>query len=98
MFDDPKALTSADWHNIHLFLKWFWIYFPLVATFAVTMLTAYALIPSLVMTGHLPGSATRLKLPLTVFAFVVLVAAVIILVFGINQTLDVTNFWDRLLI
>ena len=95
---DPEALTTADWENIHLFLQWFWIYFPLITTFAVTMLTAYALIPSAVATGHLPEKANRLRLPLTVFAFLILVAAVVILILGINQTLDVRNFWDRLLI
>ena len=96
--DDPKALTSADWNNIHLFLQWFWIYFPLVVTFALTMLTAYAFIPSAVATGHLPPSASRLKLPLTAFALLVAAAAIVILILGINQTLDVRNFWDRLLI
>ena len=95
---DPKALDSTDWNNIHLFLQWFWIYFPLVVAFAVTMLTAHALIPSAVETGHLPASASRLKLPLTALALVIAVAAIIILVLGINQTLDVRNFWDRLLI
>jgi len=98
MFDDPKALTSTDWNNIHLFLQWFWIYFPLALTFAVTVLTAHAIIPSLVTTGHLPGVASRFKLPLNVFALLVFAAAVVILVFGINQTLDVANFWDRYLI
>ncbi len=96
--DDPKALTSADWNNIHLFLQWFWIYFPLVVTFAVTILTAHALIPSAVLTGHLPPSVSRLRLPLTAFAFLIAAAAIVILVLGINQTLDVRNFWDRLLI
>ncbi len=95
---DPKALTSTDWQNIHLFLQWFWIYFPLVVTFALTMLTAHALIPSAVETGHLPPSVGRLKWPLTGFALLVAVVAIIILILGINQTLDVRNFWDRLLI
>ena len=96
--DDPKALTSVDWNNIHLFLQWFWIYLPLVIIFAVTMLTAYALISSAVATGHLPPSASRLRLPLIAFALAVAVVAIVILVLGINQTLDVRNFWDRLLI
>ena len=96
--DDPKALNSVDWHNIHLFLQWFWIYFPLIVTFAITMLIAYAFIPSAVATGHLPPSASRLKIPLTALAVLAGVAAIVILIFGINQTLDVRNFWDRLLI
>ncbi len=95
---DPKALTSADWHNIHLFLQWFWIYLPLVVAFAVTMLTAHALIPSAVSTGHLPPGVAKLKLPLTLIALIIAVAAIIILALGINQTLDVRNFWNRLLI
>ena len=95
---DPKALDSTDWNNIHLFLQWFWIYFPLVVAFAVTMLTAYALIPSAVATGHLPASASKLKIPLTAVALLFVVAAIIMLILGINQTLDVRNFWDRLLI
>ncbi len=95
---DPKALTSTDWQNIHLFLQWFWIYFPLVVVFAVTMLTAHALIPSAVSTGHLPQSVSRLKWPLTGLALIIAVVAIVILVLGINQTLDVRNFWNRLLI
>ena len=95
---DPKALDSSDWNNIHLFLQWFWIYFPLAVAFAGTMLTAFALIPSAVATGHLPASASKLQIPLIAFALLVAVAAIIILILGINQTLDVRNFWNRLLI
>ena len=98
MFDDPKALTSVEWQNIHLFLQWFWIYFPIVFTFAITMLIAHALIPSLVITGHLPESTQRLRVPLTGFAALVFVAGVVILVLGINATLDVRQIWPRFLI
>ena len=98
MFDDPKALTSVEWNNIHFFLQWFWIYLPIVITFAITMLTAHALIPSLVSTGQLPESMQRLRLPLTAFAALVFVAAVVILILGINATLDVRQVWPRFLI
>jgi len=98
MFDDPKALTSVEWNNIHLFLQWFWIYLPIVVTFAITMLTAHALIPSLVNTGHLPESVQRLRMPLTGFAALVFVAGVVILVLGINATLDVRQIYNRFLI
>jgi len=98
MFDDPKALTSVEWNNIHMFLQWFWIYLPIVVTFAITMLTAHALIPSLVNTGHIPESMQRLRMPLTGFAALVFVVAVVILVLGINATLDVRQVWPRFLI
>jgi hypothetical protein len=98
MLDDPKALTSANWNDIHIWLTWLWTYVPLVLTFALTILTAHAIIPSLILTGHLPQSANRLRAPLTGFALLVLVGAVVILVFAINKTLDVEKFWDRYLI
>ncbi|GIS92963.1 MAG: hypothetical protein CM1200mP22_02000 [Dehalococcoidia bacterium] len=48
MFEDPKALTSTDWQNIHMFLQWFWIYLPIVLTFGITLLIAHAFIPSMI--------------------------------------------------
>lgn len=98
MFEDPKALTQEFWQDIHVWLRWFWIYVPVVATFAVTVLTAHGIIPSLVGTGHLPASANRLRIPLTVFAFAVFVAAVVLMVLVVNSSLDVRKFWDRFLI
>ena len=61
MFDDPKALTGVNWHDLHVWLQWLWIYLPLVVTFALTVLIAHAIIPSLVTTGHLPATASRLR-------------------------------------
>ena len=98
MFDDPKALSSANWNDIHLWLTYFWIYVPLVLTFAFTMLTAHALIPSLINTGHIPTSVGRLRIPLTFFAALVFTAAVVMMVLTINKTLDLAKFWDRWLI
>ncbi len=98
MGDDIKALTSSNWNDIHWWLTYFWIYVPLVLTFAFTMLTAHAIIPSLIITKQLPTSAGRLKLPLTAFAGLVLVAAVIMAVLTVERTLDLARFWDRWLI
>ena len=95
MFDDPKALTAADWQNIHIWLQWLWIYLPLIVTFVVTMVVAHAVLPSLAMTGHLPESVLRLRTPLTGFALVALAVAIVFLVQAIIQTLTVENFWDR---
>ncbi len=95
MFEDPKGLTSANWTDIHVWLVWFWTFAPLVLTFVLTMLTAHAIIPSLIITRHLPPSAARLKNPLTGFAFVLFVATLIVLILGIRQTLNIEKFWDR---
>jgi hypothetical protein len=96
--DDPKALTSVEWQNIHFFLQWFWIFLPIVLTFAITMLTAHALIPSMIITGQLPDSANRIRVPMTGFAALVFVAGVVIFVLGVDATLDVRQVWSRLLI
>ena len=98
MFDDPKALTGANWNDIHNWLQWLWIYVTLAFTFALTLLVAHAFIPSLVATRHLPAGANRLRLPLSGFALAVLVAAVVMMVLVINSTLDVEKFYGRFLI
>ena len=98
MFDDPKGLTTASWQNIHYFLQWFWIYLPVLVAFALTMLTAHAIIPSLVITGHLPPGAGRARLPLTVLALVLLAAAVILMILVITNAYNVRLVYDRFLI
>ncbi len=96
--EDPKALTSVDWNNIHMFLQWFWIFFPIVVTFGITMLTAHALIPSMVSTGHLPESTQKLRIPLTMFAVLLFAAGTVVMVLIVNAELDISNIWDRVLI
>ena len=98
MFDDPKALTSANWGDIHNWLTYFWIYFPLIITAAFCALTAHAFIPSLISTGHLPQSAGRFRKPLTIFGLLVLVVAAVLFVMVVKLTLRVENIWNRFLI
>ena len=98
MLEDPKALTSVEWNNIHMFLQWFWIYFPIVVTFGLTLLVAHAVIPSMVSTGQLPESTQKLRVPLTGVAALRFVAGARILSLSINAQLDVKAIYDRLLI
>ena len=98
MLEDPKALTSVERNNIHMFLQWFWIYFPIVVTFGLTLLIAHAVIPSMVSTGQLPESTQKLRVPLTGVAALLFVAGAVILSLGINAQLDVKEIYDRLLI
>ncbi len=98
MFDDPKGLTSANWQDIHNWLTYFWIYYPLIITAAFCALTAHAFIPSLISTGHLPSSAARLRMPLTVFTVLVLLVAAFFLINVILRTLLLDNIWNRYLI
>lgn len=96
---DPNAVTSVDWLNIHNWLTLLWIYFPLVIGFAFSMLIAHAFIPSLVITGHLPPGAQRVRIPLTVVGVALVIAAAIIMFFVVILTPQaLSNIYDRLLI
>ena len=98
MSQDIQARTSENWNDIHYWLTYFWIYVPLVLTFALTMVTAHAIIPSLIITGQLPESAGKIRVAMTAFAAMVFVAAVIMMVLTVDRTLDLEKFWDRWLI
>ena len=98
MLDDPKALTSVEWNNIHMFLQWFWIYLPIVLTFGITLLTAHAIIPSMIQGGQIPESAQKLRVPMTGFDALLFVAGVVILILMINAQLDVQKIYSRVFI
>ena len=83
---DPNALTPNDWLNISNWLTMYWIYFPVVILFAFTLMIAHAFIPSAVQTGHLPPVMERLRWPMTIFALLLLVVAVVLMAFIINLT------------
>ena len=95
MFDDPKALTTANWQDIHVWLTFFWIYVPVVFTFAVTLLTAHAVIPSLIRTGHIPEGTNKLRIPLTAFAAVLFVAGAILMTLVVINAQNLEKFYDR---
>lgn len=98
MFDDPKALSSANWQAISLWLKLLWIYFPLIITAAFSALIAHAFIPSLVSTGHLSPAANRYRMPLTIFGLLVLLVAAVLFARVVIQTLLLDDIWNRYLI
>ena len=97
MFPDPVALQTENWHDIHVWLTFFWLYVPVVFTFGVTLLTAHAVIPSLIRTGHIPKGANKARIPLTAFAAVLLVVGVVLMVNVIIAAQNVGKFYDRYL-
>ena len=93
---DPNALTGTDWINIHNWLTLLWIFFPLMITFAFSMMIAHAFIPSGVMTGHFPPATRHLRIPLTVIGLVALVIALILFITAAFLTPEMLKlFWDR---
>ena len=60
---DPEYITSADWRDIGNFLTFIWLILLFAIGFGFNFLLAHAVIPSLIITGHIPerfGRARRL--------------------------------------
>ena len=68
---DPASITAADWSNVGDWLHWLWAYFFAIVILAFTFLTAHALIPSLIASGHLPREANMLRPPIYFGAIVI---------------------------
>lgn len=51
---DPSFITSAEWSQVGTLLKFLWGFLLFVVAFALTMLLAHALLPSLLSSGHVP--------------------------------------------
>ena len=95
---DPQGLSSSDWANLSNWLTLLWVFFPLVITFAFSMMIAHAFIPSAVDTGHLPQKMSILRLPITVLGLLALAGAVILMILVVLQAPGTLrgiwgNFW-----
>ena len=95
---DPSGLGSTDWANLSNLLTLLWIFFPLVITFAFSMMIAHAFIPSAVGTGHLPQKLLMLRIPITIFGLLALAGAVVMAILVADLAPDTLgriwrNFW-----
>ena len=95
MLPDPIATGSAQWSDIGHLLHNLWFYVAFIISFALTMLTAHAIIPSLVSSGHLDRSAGLLRFSLTVAALVFLAYALTVLSFAVNLAYVLESIYDR---
>jgi hypothetical protein len=96
MMPDPDAMNSVDWLEIGKWLTRIWVYFFCIVGFAFTLLTAHALIPSLVSTGHIPKElADRVRPPMYATAVVLLAAIGFFLALTVGKAHHIENFYDR---
>lgn len=66
---DPNFITRSDWADIGEFLLGLLFIPGLMIVFAFSMLTAHALIPSLVASGHIPEDFSKLRRGFYIIAF-----------------------------
>ena len=95
---DPAFVDNELWHGISTMLRFLWAYLLFAIGFAALFLTAHAIIPSLVTTGHLPGQVARLRPLLYAAAGGSLVIAAILLALTLANADVVGKIWDRYLI
>ena len=95
---DPAFVDNELWHGISTMLRFLWAYLLFALAFAALFLTAHAIIPSLVITGHLPGQAARLRPFIYAAAGVALVIAALLLALTLASADVVGKIWDRYLI
>ena len=92
-------MDAMLWQNVHLWLIYLWIYFPLIITFAFSMLIAHGLIPSGVQTGTYPAVFSRLRIPITLIGLAALGGAVAMMVLTIMQSpMTLQGVWHRLFV
>jgi hypothetical protein len=95
MMPDPAAIGPFEWSEIGKLLHNLWFFLALNFTFAITMLTAHALIPSLVSTGHLPRSANLLRSTITLGALAILGLSVTLMFYTQDVAKVVERIYDR---
>ena len=92
---DPGSITAADWLQIGKWLTRLWVYFFCVVAFSFTFLSAHAIIPSLVSSGHLPKAVSKLRPHMYFTAVVFLGLAGLFMALTVDKSYLLEEFWDR---
>ena len=95
---DPAFVDNELWHGISVMLRFLWAYVLFALAFTSLFLTAHAIIPSLVTTGHLPAQAAKLRPFVYAAAGGALVIAALLLALTLANANVVGKIWDRYLI
>ncbi|MBI2855552.1 MAG: hypothetical protein HYX93_01745 [Chloroflexi bacterium] len=92
---DPEYITSADWREIGNLLTFLWLFLFFAIGFGFNFLMAHAIIPSLIITGHLPERFTRIRRFFYTSAVAALVGVGIVLGRAAVEAHLIEDFWKR---
>ena len=92
---DPEFVTHADWSGLGGLLRFLWLFSISLITFALSVLLAQAIVPSLVASNHLPQGILRVRPVVLAGAMSALVLAVIMLTIVIIRTEVITDFYEK---
>ncbi len=92
---DPEFLTTEHWSGISTMLRFLGAFWFFIIGFALTLLIAHAIVPSLVSTRQLPLSAARLRPMLYLGALGILSFALIFIVLTVVNGDVIKDMWER---
>jgi hypothetical protein len=92
---DPAAVNASSWSDIGNWLLWLWAYFFSIVIIAFTFLTAHAIIPSLVSSGHLPGQFMKLRGPMYLTVLIFAGLAALFMVWTVDHSLLLEDVYNR---
>ena len=92
---DPVAVNAPLWSDIGNWLHWLWAYFFCIVILAFAFLTAHALIPSLVSSGHLPKRFLKLRGPMYTTVLIFLGLAMLFLTWTVNNSYVLEDLYNR---
>ena len=85
---DPKPLSTAEWAEVGNALKFLWLALGFALVAGPSLLTAHAIIPSVIDTKTVPAKWAKLRAPL----YAVGVTSIIGLLFAFYLASQTTNF------
>jgi len=92
---DPVAISSSAWSDITTWQVFLALYLISIIAIAFTFLTAHALIPSLVSSGHLPTQFLKLRPPMYFGVVVFIAAAVVLMTITVQNSLLLEDLYNR---
>lgn len=92
---DPQMIEALQWAKLGAFVHWLWIYLSSIIVFGFSLLTAQAIIPSLVTSGHLPEKFQRVRLMLYLVALAAFGVALAFLARAVAEANIIPQIYER---
>ncbi len=90
---DPVAIGTASWSELGSLLRSLWLAVLFIVLFASNMILGHIMIPSFVMSGHIPGSLSKARPILYALAIICFALAMFFITRAIDFAGVLRNFW-----
>lgn len=90
---DPHVIGIESWSELGSLLRSLWLVVLFIVLFASNMILGHIMIPSFVMSGHVPESFSKARPPLYVLAVLCFAVAMFFLSRAVDFAGVLRNFW-----